>query len=75
MSKESSILLLGIVVAVTQFLGLPSSWKNGIFFIAGVAIATLAFSLRRQRSLHFGVSSGEHHNDVYAQSGVPPAQE
>ena len=69
MSKESSILLLGIIVAATQYSGLPSSWKNLIFFVSGVVIALLAFLLRRRRALNLFTPPQEH--DAYVQNSAP----
>ncbi len=63
-------MFLGIVVALAQFSGLPSSWKNWIFFICGAAIAVIAFLLRRGRSLTISSISEERRTDVYAQNSM-----
>ncbi len=44
--KHTKILIaLGVVVAIIPYLGFPSSWKNVIFLVLGVAIAAVAFRL------------------------------
>ena len=57
MVKISTIFILGIVIALAQFLGLPMSWKNLIYGISGVLIAVLSFLIRKElhevlRQLH-----------------------
>lgn len=47
MSKDPIILILGIVVAIVPFLGFPGSFETVIFVLSGLAIAILAFMLRR----------------------------
>ncbi|OGG63526.1 hypothetical protein A3D66_02570 [Candidatus Kaiserbacteria bacterium RIFCSPHIGHO2_02_FULL_50_9] len=69
MSRESSILLLGIIVVLTRFSGLPSSWKNTIFFVCGVVIAILAFLLRRRRALATTLNV-EKRSDSYVQNNI-----
>lgn len=69
MSKESTLLLLGLLTALTQFLGLPSSWERVIFFASGATIAVLAFLLRRKRAFNL-FSGGEVRADSYVQNGM-----
>jgi hypothetical protein len=57
MSKQTSVLILGIFVAILPFLGFPQSWRIVMFVIAGICIAILAFMLRadhlrREAELH-----------------------
>jgi len=69
MSRESSIFFLGLLVIITRFSGLPSSWKDALFFLCGIAICSLAFLLRRQRALNlFG--TGEHRSDSFVQNSM-----
>jgi len=69
MSRESTILLLGILVMLVQFTGLPSSWKNALLFLFGAAIAVLAFLLRRSRALNI-FSQTEKRADSYVQNDI-----
>lgn len=46
MSKEISVVMLGIFVAVLPFLGFPQSWRVIFFVIAGLGIMLLGFFLR-----------------------------
>ena len=70
MSKESTLLLLGIGIVLTQFSGLPSSWKNVLFFICGGAVAVLGFLLRRRRMLAASSSGREERTNSYVQNGI-----
>jgi len=69
MSRESSILLLGIFVILTRFTGLPSSWKDILVFLFGAAIVVLAFLLRRSRALNI-TSHSEKRADSYVQNNI-----
>jgi hypothetical protein len=52
MEKNTSILILGIIVAVLAFLGgIPERWESIITITAGVLIAVLAYLLRRDEQL------------------------
>ena len=47
MTKESFIFLLGIVVLVTPFLGIPGEWKQYTHIGAGILIVIVGYRLRR----------------------------
>lgn len=47
MSRESLILLLGVVVLVTPSLGIPQDWKEYVFLVSGIALMILGYVLRR----------------------------
>ena len=49
-SKIKTILILGLVVIVIPFLGIPLAWKQWILAIIGLAIMILAFVLRQALS-------------------------
>lgn len=44
MTQETAIFLLGIVLFVTPFLGIPSDWK--VYIYVGVAVLLLMFGYR-----------------------------
>jgi len=46
MKAFSVIFWLGIAIAVMPYLGFPTSWKTGVYLVAGVLIAIIAFFLR-----------------------------
>ncbi len=61
MSRFSVLILLGITVLVLPLLGVPSSWKNPIYVVAGVLIALIALTLR-------GVRRSRSKSDTYEES-------
>lgn len=46
MSKEMTVIALGVLVVVTPYLGIPGSWKTVIFVLAGLSLAGVGFLLR-----------------------------
>lgn len=47
MTRESIVILLGIVVFFTPFLGIPDTWQQYIISSAGVLLLLIGYSLRR----------------------------
>jgi hypothetical protein len=45
MSKEMGVILLGLVIIVTPFLGIPGTWKTAVVVIAGLGELLLLFQL------------------------------
>jgi len=45
MKHTKTIIALGMIVALVPFLGFPSSWKNIMFAVLGLTIATLSFRI------------------------------
>ena len=43
MKYRNSIIAVGFLNIVIQFLGFPDSWKNGMYVIIGLAIIVLAY--------------------------------
>jgi len=48
MSKETTILALGVWIMAVPYLGVPSSWKELIFVLSGLAIIIVGFYLRAE---------------------------
>ena len=48
MTLDAVIMLVGAIVAVLPFIGLPNSWDAVIFFILGIIIIALGISVRRK---------------------------
>lgn len=68
MSKEMAVIALGLLVAVTPFLGIPGSWKTVLFVLAGLALAGAGFLLRGE-SLARGAGRGAH--DHFVENSAP----
>jgi len=69
MSKEMTVIALGVLVVITPFLGIPGSWKTFIFVVAGVALAAVGFLLRGE-SLARGADQGPEHRP-YIENSAP----
>ena len=46
MSKETSTVLLGLLVAIMPFLGFPQAWRNVFYILGGIVIISLGLLLR-----------------------------
>ncbi len=64
MSKEMTVIVLGLLVAVTPFLGIPGSWKTAVFVLAGLGMAIVGFLLRGE-----ALARGNTHNHFVENSG------
>lgn len=60
MSKEMTVIALGVLVAVTPYLGLPGLWKTVILVLAGFLLAGVGFLLRGE-ALSRGAGEGKRH--------------
>lgn len=67
MSKEMTVIALGVLVVVTPYLGVPGLWKTAIFVIAGAALAGVGFLLRGEALAR---NAGEGH-DHFVENSVP----
>ena len=52
MSKEMTIIALGIWVIIIPYLGVPGSWRTGLLLISGLFIVLVGFLLRAQSLSH-----------------------
>lgn len=68
MSKEMTVIALGVLVVITPYLGVPGSWKTVILVLAGLAIAGAGFLLRGE-SLARGVGRGS--GDHFVENEAP----
>ena len=48
MSREMSIIVLGIWVMIVPYLGVPSAWRTILLVLSGAVIAVIGFLLRGQ---------------------------
>lgn len=49
MSRESTLVLLATLVAITPFSGLPLAWLTWLLPILGISLAAISISLRARR--------------------------
>ena len=69
MSKESLILILGIVIFFTPSLGVPSEWKSYILSGSGILLVIIGYLLRRAAYLRSTErENGERATDSYVES-------
>ncbi|VAW33026.1 hypothetical protein MNBD_CPR01-355 [hydrothermal vent metagenome] len=50
MSAESTLILTGVLVLLTRFLGLPSEWYIYIYLVLGIVIISIGIMLHSRRS-------------------------
>lgn len=79
MSKEMSVIVLGIWVVVVPYLGVPSSWRTVLLVLSGLTIAVIGFLLRNESLAHTGTSAQPRHRteDSFVESApaAPPLPE
>lgn len=74
MSRESFILVLGIVILFTPWLGIPDLWKAYALTTAGVLLLGTGYLLRRAAYLRrIELGNGERGTDSFVESSVPQA--
>lgn len=71
MSKEMTVIVLGLLVAATPFLGIPGSWKTLVLVLAGLGLAGAGFLLRGE-ALARGAGRGNKHFVENSAQSVPP---
>ena len=47
MSKESTLLLLGVLIVLAPFLGLPYAWLMVVLPLCGVLVVALSIALKK----------------------------
>jgi len=50
MSRESLLILLGVLIFLAPFSGLPFSWLSWILSLLGIIVGIVGFSLRAKRA-------------------------
>lgn len=71
MSKEMTVIALGVLVVVTPYLGIPGSWKTVILVIAGAVLAGVGFLLRGE-ALARSSAPGRGHFVENSAPAIPP---
>lgn len=72
MSKEVSVIILGLLVAVAPYLGLPGSWRSVLLVIIGLGLAALGFFLRREALSRGAATRGDFFVDSRPQATESP---
>lgn len=78
MSKETSVILLGVAVVVIPYLGAPLSWRILLLVIAGLTLIIVGFLLRARGLTRAGKTSPHHsfvENDAVLVTHDQPAHE
>ncbi len=59
MSKEMAIIILGLMVFIAPYLGVPSVWRVALITLLGLAIMIVGFLLRGE-VLFKGINKSKH---------------
>ena len=71
MSKEMTIIGLGIFVVVVPYLGIPGAWRTALIVLSGLGIALCGFLLRGE-----SLARGDKHNQhpsSFVENSLPHA--
>lgn len=69
MAQESIIFLLGIVLFLTPYLGIPSDWKTYVYVAVAILMIVIGYHLRYQRFLRsIKEENGERSLDSYVEA-------
>ncbi len=81
MSAESTLILTGILVLLTPFLGLPSAWYAYIFAILGIVVVSIGVMFRSRqvaaraaRTEHMAGAVASPYSAEPAHQGMPPQE-
>ena len=59
MSKEMTVIVLGLLVVVLPHLGIPGTWRTALLLVLGLVVAGVGFLLRGE-ALSRGSGVGKH---------------
>lgn len=68
MSKEMTVIVLGLWVVVVPYLGIPGEWRTALLVLSGLGIAVVGFLLRGE-TLSRG--SKPHAHNSFVESNQP----
>lgn len=69
MSRESFVLVMGLVVFFTPWLGIPETWKLYILSACGLLLLMVGYLLRRAAYLRkIDIGNGERGTDSFVES-------
>ncbi len=68
MSRESIVLVLGVILFIVPHLGVPERWKLYVYTGAGLILVFVGYSLRRSAYLRsIEDTNGEHNADSFVE--------
>lgn len=68
MSRESIVFVLGILLLIVPYLGVPTEWKHYFYLGAGILLMIIGYSLRRSAYLRsIEHQSGERRADSFVE--------
>ncbi len=69
MSRESLVILFGLLVFLTPLMGIPPAWKDYLLLGVGTLLIIVGFSLRRSAYYHkINKGNGEIGTDSFLES-------
>lgn len=69
MSRESLILLIGVVVFFAPSLGIPAQWKSYLLLTVGALLMVIGYTLRRREYLRkIDKGNGQRGTDSFVES-------
>ncbi len=71
MSKEMTVIVLGALVVITPYLGLPGSWKTVILVLSGATLAGVGFLLRGEALARSSMHGRGHFVENSAPAAAP----
>ncbi len=75
MSKETMVFILGAIILLTPFLGVPSDYKEWTFIVCGVLLMGVGYRLRRNAFLKsIEHESGERRGGAFVESDVTESE-
>ncbi|MEK7530573.1 MAG: hypothetical protein AAB573_01800 [Patescibacteria group bacterium] len=70
MSKAVIVMVIGIILVLLPYMGIPSSAKTFVIVGAGTILVILGLLIRVERLWMLRALHGGHANDAYAESGT-----
>lgn len=69
MTQETLVFILGLILLLTPFLGIPADWKIYVYVVAGVLLLLIGYRLRYARFLRsIENGQGERQTDSYVEA-------
>lgn len=62
MSREMTLIVLGLLTMVIPYTGFPSPWRTGLLLLVGAAVTVVGFLQRGEMLRTPRKSANEHHN-------------
>ncbi len=69
---KNGTIIIGILIAVMPFVGIPGSWKTPLYFLLGSAVAALSYQMIYKKKAH---PSRHGTRKLRVHEGIIPEQE